>query len=52
LGLISGGLSALTYRWVERPTLSRKARDPNEHRMHDRGTAGMPSTAAKYRRSA
>jgi peptidoglycan/LPS O-acetylase OafA/YrhL len=50
LGLICGGLSALTYRWVERPALSRKARDP-ERRMHDRGTAGMPSTAAKYRRS-
>jgi len=50
LGAISGGLSALTYRWVERPALSRKARDP-ERRMHDRGTAGMPSTAAKYRRS-
>jgi peptidoglycan/LPS O-acetylase OafA/YrhL len=52
LGLISGGLSALTYRWVERPALSCKARDPNARRMHDRGTAGMPSTAAKYRQSA
>jgi peptidoglycan/LPS O-acetylase OafA/YrhL len=52
LGLISGGLSALTYRWVERPALSRKARDPNERRMGGRITAGMLSTAAKHRRSA
>jgi peptidoglycan/LPS O-acetylase OafA/YrhL len=52
LGLVSGGLSALTYRWVERPALSRKARDPDERRMGGRVTAGMLRSAAKHRRSA
>jgi peptidoglycan/LPS O-acetylase OafA/YrhL len=52
LGLTVGGLSALTYRWVERPALSRKARDPDERRMRGRLAAGMLRTATKHRRTA
>jgi peptidoglycan/LPS O-acetylase OafA/YrhL len=52
LSLASGGLSALTYRWVERPALSRKARDPDARPMRGRGAGGMLSTAAKHRRTA
>src|SRR5215211_2693517 len=47
LGVIAGGLSALTYRYVERPALSRKARsrvatDPSGSHQG----AGMPSAGA------
>jgi peptidoglycan/LPS O-acetylase OafA/YrhL len=52
LGVASGGLSVLTYRWVERPALSRKARDPDERRMRGRLAEGMLSMATKYRRTA
>jgi peptidoglycan/LPS O-acetylase OafA/YrhL len=52
LGLTSGGLSALTYRWVERPALSRKVRDPEKRRMGGRPAAEMPHTATKHRRTA
>jgi peptidoglycan/LPS O-acetylase OafA/YrhL len=48
LGLASGGLSALTFLWVERPALRRKARDPDERRMHGR----VLSIAARHRRPA
>jgi peptidoglycan/LPS O-acetylase OafA/YrhL len=51
VGLACGGLSALTYRWVERPALSRKARDPGDARPQGRVTAAL-TRAAKYRRSA
>jgi peptidoglycan/LPS O-acetylase OafA/YrhL len=52
LGLMSGGLAALTYRWVERPALSRKVRDPEKRRMGGRPAAEMPHTATKHRRTA
>jgi peptidoglycan/LPS O-acetylase OafA/YrhL len=52
LGLASGGLSALTYRWVERPALGRKARDPDHRRMRDRPAPGILDTATEHRRTA
>jgi peptidoglycan/LPS O-acetylase OafA/YrhL len=52
VGLACGGLSALTYRWVERPALSRKARDADDPRMHAGVTTRIPILAAKHRRSA
>jgi peptidoglycan/LPS O-acetylase OafA/YrhL len=52
LGLTSGGLSALTYRWVERPALSRKARHPDERRMRVRPAPDILDTATEHRRTA
>jgi peptidoglycan/LPS O-acetylase OafA/YrhL len=52
VGLTVGGLSALTYRWVERPALSHKARDPDGRRMRGRLAAGMQRTATKHHRTA
>jgi peptidoglycan/LPS O-acetylase OafA/YrhL len=52
LGLASGGLSALTYRWVERPALGRKARDPDQRGMRDRPAPDILDTATQHRRTA
>jgi peptidoglycan/LPS O-acetylase OafA/YrhL len=52
LGLASGGLSALTYRWVERPALGHKARDPDQRRMRDRPAPDILDTATEHRRTA
>jgi peptidoglycan/LPS O-acetylase OafA/YrhL len=50
LAMTSGGLSALTYRWVERPALGRKARQPDQHR--DRPAPDILDTATEHRRTA
>lgn len=50
LCLLTGALSALTYRCVERPALNRKARDRDGHRMRGRPAGGLLSSTIVRRR--